>query len=156
MNKYRVLPAAQDSGRSCRHWVAPPGWRRPRCLRSEGKCRWTRRCTGRSARHLPAGWRSLSPCRRSSCRCCCNTGRAAIGRPAPCACRWRSFLAGWCRTSVWCMLSQTPCLGTTHRASFCFVSKSGLKLHAEPIGLHLGPCYVRDKYVGVTVWCPGA
>lgn len=120
VNKYRVSPAARGSGRSCRRWVDPPGWKRPRCLRSEGRCRWTRLCTGRSAHHLLAGWRSLSPSRRSSCRCCCNTGRAAMGRPPLCACRWRSSLAGWCRTSVWCRLSQTPCLREDTQDWFLF------------------------------------
>lgn len=46
----------------------------------------------------------------------------------------------------------------TGRLFFICVSKSDLKLRPEPLGLHrhIGACYVRDKYVGVTVWCPGA
>lgn len=108
-------PAAPGSGQSCTRWAVPPGWRRPRCLRWGEIYRWTRPCTGRSARHLLAGWRPSHPSHRSFYKRRCSTGTAATAPPARCACRWWNSPADWCRILIWCRWCRTPCLwGNTH------------------------------------------
>lgn len=117
-NKYTASPAAPGSGRSCKRWADPPGWRKPRFLRLAERCRWTRPCTGPSSRRLPGGCKPWGPCRRSSHMRRCSTGKATRARPALCACRWRSSPADWCRISIVYRLSRKPSLWRTDMISF--------------------------------------
>lgn len=101
----RLSPGGRGWSRSCRRWVVPPAWRRPRFHRWAARCRWSRRCRAPAARPLRCGWSRGSPSGKSSRRSRCSTGTAPRGPPRWSACRWRSSPDGWCGTWAvrrWC------------------------------------------------------
>lgn len=83
----RLSPGGRGLSRSCRRWVVPPAWRRPRFRRWAARCRWSRRCRAPAARPLRCGWSRDSSSGRSSRRSRCSTGTAPRGPPRWSACR---------------------------------------------------------------------